>query len=62
MSWSFVGLIAAGCGQFGQEVGLGPAIPIIAALLVGGAIVHTQVPRVVRRHLPTDRKNGPDSR
>lgn len=51
MSWSYVGLVAAGCGQMATLYpvlgDLGVALSAGLVVLVGGLLVHTRVPRVL---------------
>lgn len=52
MSWSYVGLVAAGTGQltvtFKINGGLATWLVIVVTLLVGGVIIHTRIPRTLR--------------
>lgn len=45
MAWSYVGLVAAGAGQAASALSAPVGASIIGILLIGGALVHTRVPR-----------------
>lgn len=53
MSWSYVGLVAAGVGQLTVLVPSGMvetlvSISAFTIIVVGGVIIHTRVPRIIR--------------
>ena len=53
MSWSYVGLVAAGVGQLTVLVPSGMvemlvSISAFTIIMVGGGIIHTRVPRIIR--------------
>lgn len=52
MSWSYIGLVAAGVGQLGTMVTELPGViavgvPSMVIVLVGGAVIHTRVPQAL---------------
>lgn len=59
ISWSYVGLVAAGTGQltvtFRINVGIATWLVILLTLLIGGVIIHSRIPRTLRELF------GPDS-
>lgn len=52
MSWSYVGLVAAGVGQMATKVSDLPGViavglPSVVIVLIGGLLIHTQMPKAV---------------
>lgn len=64
MSWSYVGLVAAGVGQLATAVSELPGVvavgaPSVVIVLVGGALIHVRVPEALllpRRELQPDKQ------
>jgi uncharacterized membrane protein len=53
MSWSYVGLVAAGVGQMATKISDLPGVvavglPSVVIVLVGAVLIHTRVPQVLR--------------
>lgn len=52
MSWSYIGLIAAGAGQLATTISEFPGVvavgvPSIVIVLIGGAVIHARVPEAL---------------
>jgi uncharacterized membrane protein len=54
MGWSYVGLVAALAAEIAVRlpavrIGAAVFVPMIVIMLVGGALIHTRVPRIIRQ-------------
>lgn len=54
MSWSYVGLVAAGFAQLvtmssGLPSWLTVGLPSVSIVIIGGALIHTRVPRILAK-------------
>lgn len=57
MSWSYVGLVAAGVAQIvtmssGLPAPFAVALPSILIVIIGGALIHTRVPKILAELAP----------